>query len=67
MTVRIFLDKMNMSSNCAVFIYDCDARIEYRIFYHEIRIGAFVQFDDMRVNSFTVRDNTLTLYVVERI
>lgn len=63
MRVRNFLNKMNMSSNCIVYVFDCDARKEYRIFYNEIKVGAYGEFDDMRVNSFTVRNNTLTLYV----
>lgn len=63
MNVRYFLNKMNTTSNCIVYIYDCDARKEYRIQRPDIRAGFFGQFNDMRVNSFTVRDNTLTLYV----
>lgn len=66
MRVRNFLNKMNMSSNCIVYVFDCDSRKEYRIFYDEIKAGVYGEFDDMRVNSFTVRNNTLTLYV-ERI
>lgn len=62
MKVRKFLNKLNLSSNCLIYLHDCETGKEYRIYYHEIRIGVYGQFDNFMVNSFTINENRLTVY-----
>ena len=71
MKVKAFLDKFNMGSNAKVRLCDVNEDKEYRLFYDQLRYGQYYKyiggeekfdFSNMKLNSFTIRDNEITIY-----
>ena len=71
MKVKSFFNRMNMSSNVRVYIYDVSKDVEYRIFHDELRYKRYYKYDsngikfeygELTILGFTVRDE-LTVYV----
>ena len=70
MKVQEFLKKFNMGSNATVTVLDTNTDKEYRMFYDQLRYEQYYKYTGsekidigaMRFNSFTVRDNALTIF-----
>ena len=72
MKVREFLDKLSMGSNAKVTVYDAsyETEKEWRMFYDAMRQNNYIKWDGgkkvdvgaLKLNTFSVRDNEITIY-----
>ena len=70
MKVKEFLDKYSMGSNAKVTVCDATNEKDWRMFYDAMRQCNYFKYDgdrkidvgSLRVNTFSVRDNDLTIY-----
>lgn len=62
MKVKNLLDKMSMASNCFVFIHDVNTDKVVRLFYCDLRKNYYHHYGEMKLNSFTIYENNLTIY-----